>query len=284
MSEKKIIAGLYVNSFLYALAVFVIFKQIPFYAVYAKEMNLAAISIYTWIPGVFALYFAKKEKIQLHIFSKCRKPFLFAVFVPFVIAALGVLLTCPFAQFSLSYVIEAASNYSLSFPSKFFNISLFILALYFLSIVSCVSLNFFLYLGQELFWRGYLLEKLSYMSFKKRNIVSGCLFGLWLAPMVVFFDYNYFAQKFWGFALMMGFSLVVTPILSYLRSKENSVMSSTIFYSMIVTFCPIDVAFFPEGNPLFVAPVGLGGLLALACIAAPIFYSRKERDYKAARV
>jgi hypothetical protein len=83
---------------------------------------------------------------------------------------------------------------------------------------------------------------------------------------------------------MIGFSVALTPILCFLKNTENSVMSCTLFYSMIITFCPINVVFFPGGNPLLIAPVGIAGILSLASIAWPIVYVMETRERKAANI
>jgi membrane protease YdiL (CAAX protease family) len=281
---KKNLLMLYAASLAFALATFFIFKKISFYALYEKELNLAAVGIYSWIPGIFAILLAKKENIELRLINKAGKPFLFAAFMPLLVSVLGFLFSLPFSSFSKERLLEAAQVYHLCLPSQTLNMILFILALYFLSFLTSISFNFFFNLGQELFWRGYVWEKLSSFGFAKRCLISGVLFSLWFIPMIIFFGHNYPFQKFWGIFLMIGFSVTLTPVLCYLKNRENSVMSCTLFYSMIVTFWPINVVFFPGGNPLLIAPVGIAGILSLASIAWPILYVMEKRELKAANI
>lgn len=284
MHLKKNLFIVYLASFIFALSAFFLFQNISFYPFYQKELNLAAVGIYSWIPGIFAFYYAKKEKVHLNFKSTHKASFLFAALMPVIVAFLGALFSLTFAPFSLDRITEATEVYHLCFPFKALNISLFILALYFLSFLTSISFNFFLNLGQELFWRGYLWEQLKSLGFGKRCLFSGILFSIWFSPLIVFFGHNYPFQKFWGVILMIGFSLALTPILSFLKEKEKSVMSSTLFYSMILTFCPIDVVFFPSGNPLLIAPLGISGILSLASIALPIIYKMENKQVKAANI
>jgi hypothetical protein len=282
MCVRKNIISVYVVSFLFALSAFFLFKNLGCYGVYEKELNLAAVGIYSWIPGCFALYFAKKEKLKINVRCKLGMPFIFASLMPLLIAGLGIFFSLPFSVFSLNRVLEATQVYHLSFPREAINITLFVLALYGISFITSISLNFFFNLGQELFWRGYIWVKYDHLNFAMRCFTSGLLYSLWFAPLIIFFGHNYSFQKSWGVVLMLGFSLALTPILSFLREKEKGVMSSTIFYSLILTFCPIDVVFFPEGNQLLIAPLGIAGILSLFCVAIPIMYVMHQKRYKAA--
>jgi hypothetical protein len=282
MDFKKNVAIVYLLSFLFALATYFLFSSFSLYAAYEKECNLAAVGIYTWIPGLCALFFAKKEQQKICWKARLGSSFVKALLLPFVVTLLGVVLSALFSKISFDRVIEATKLYHLEFSSVFINVALFVLALYIISIVTSLTLNFFFNLGQELFWRGYLWERCRHLGFIKASLCTGLLYSFWFAPLILFFGHNYPYQKFWGMLLMLGFSLAITPVLAYLREKENSVMSSTIFYSMVVTFCPICAVLFPSGNPLVIAPLGIAGILSMSCLGCAVIYRASRRKYKAA--
>ena len=61
MCLKKNLFYVYAVSVSFAVAAFFCFSRLSFYSSYEKELNLAAVGIYSWLPGFFAIFFAKKE-------------------------------------------------------------------------------------------------------------------------------------------------------------------------------------------------------------------------------
>lgn len=241
------------------------FICIQFFSVspHLDKIRLLLVSSYMWIPGICALICGKQEGINLKIFKKPSIYSLHALLIPLVIVTLGVLLSIPFHAFSTEHVLKAADKFHLTFSSPLLNISIVVVGLYVLGVFASLTSNFLFALGEELFWRGYVWEKLKGLGFWRASLFIGALWGIWHAPIVLLFGHNYPEHPILGIILMVVLCILMTPVFLYLRIKDESLMAPTIFHGMFNAFCPICVVFFPGARELLVAPLGLGGMLAL---------------------
>jgi membrane protease YdiL (CAAX protease family) len=75
--------------------------------------------------------------------------------------------------------------------------------------------------GEELGWRGYLFPKLLPLGQRRAIILSGVIWGLWHAP-VILQGHNYPEHPYLGVFLMVGFCLLLGAILCwfYLRTRS----------------------------------------------------------------
>ena len=53
------------------------------------------------------------------------------------------------------------------------------------SLAAAVTINMLAALGEELGWRGYLHEKLISRGFWKCSLITGIIWGLWHAPLIL---------------------------------------------------------------------------------------------------
>lgn len=238
------------------------------------SLKLVITSVYMWIPGICALIFSRKEEVKLTIFRKPSCYFWHALWLPLPMVVLGVLLSMPFGGFSIEGLLEVARAYGLQFSSPILNVVIVIMALYVISVVASVTVNFLFALGEELFWRGYLFEKVKHLGFWRACLIIGLLWGIWHAPVIVFFGHNYPEHVFLGVIWMIMCTLLMTPIFVHLRIKDKSLMAPTVLHGMINAFCPICAVFFPEGSDLLIAPLGIGGILALLVMNGYFFLPR----------
>lgn len=78
-------------------------------------------------------------------------------------------------------------------------------------------------LGEELGWRGWLLPKLMPLGAVPVIILSGVIWGLWHAPLVLL-GYNYPTAPGWlGVVCMIGMCTVVGALFGWLRLRSESV-------------------------------------------------------------
>lgn len=70
--------------------------------------------------------------------------------------------------------------------------------------------------GEELGWRGFLVSALAPMGFWKMSVVSGIIWGLWHAPLILL-GYNFGRTDFIGLAMMVGFCFFVGVLLNWAR-------------------------------------------------------------------
>ncbi|SEB42841.1 CAAX protease self-immunity [Paramicrobacterium humi] len=153
--------------------------------------------------------------------------------VALVVAALviGALLgTYPadFARFSgYRSLLAATGAASLPIP-----IGLLVAAQY-LNIVVGAALNLIPALGEELGWRGWLLPKLLPLGTVPALLISGAVWGLWHAPLILL-GYNYPTASGWlGVLLMMGMCVVMGGIFGWLRIRSRSVWPAALAHGAL---------------------------------------------------
>lgn len=83
-------------------------------------------------------------------------------------------------------------------------------------------INVFFALGEELGWRGYLLRKLLPLGQWPALLLSGTIWGLWHAPVIIM-GHNYPGHPVVGPFLMIGFCLLMGIILGWLQLASGSV-------------------------------------------------------------
>ncbi|PCI91289.1 hypothetical protein COB11_08555 [Candidatus Aerophobetes bacterium] len=157
------------------------------------------------------------------------------------------------------------------------NVSLFIGYNLFAAALAACTINFLFTLGEELLWRGYLWEKLKCLGFYKGSGIIGFLWGLWHAPIILFFGHNYPEHRLFGVLMMIAFCVLFAPIYTYLRIKDKSLMAPTILHGMTNAFMSLALVFFPGGKNIVLAPLGFGGLIALAIVNIYFFRNKKRR-------
>ena len=75
--------------------------------------------------------------------------------------------------------------------------------------------------GEELGWRGYLFPKLLHLGQGKAILLTGIIWGLWHAP-VILQGHNYPGHPVLGVFLMIGFCLLLGAILCWLYLRTRS--------------------------------------------------------------
>ncbi|WP_062352074.1 CPBP family intramembrane glutamic endopeptidase [Herbidospora yilanensis] len=78
-------------------------------------------------------------------------------------------------------------------------------------------------LGEELGWRGWLLPKLMPLGALPAVLISGVIWGLWHAPLILL-GYNYPDAPGWlGVTAMVGTCILVGAVFGWLRLRSGSV-------------------------------------------------------------
>jgi len=86
-------------------------------------------------------------------------------------------------------------------------------------------------LGEELGWRGWLLPKLMPLGAVPAIVISGVIWGLWHAPLVLL-GYNYLHAPGWlALTMMAGMCIVIGAIFSWLRIRSDSVWPAALAHA-----------------------------------------------------
>ncbi len=241
--------------------------------------------IYMFVPLVAAIVIqrvAYREPIALplRIGWQINRWWLAAWLIPAVLAAatLGVSLLLPTVQFSTEMhglfgryqslltpeQMEEARNQLSGLPV---HPAWFILLQ---AMIAGVTVNTLAAFGEEAGWRGLLLSELLPLGAWKSSLMIGAVWGLWHAPLVLM-GHNYPDHPGVGVLLMVIFCVLLSPLLTLVTLRGNSVLAAAILHGTIngVAFLPI--AMVEGGSDLATGLTGLPGIIVLLAVNAVLF-------------
>lgn len=115
--------------------------------------------------------------------------------------------------------------------------------------------------GEEFGWRGYLLPKLMPLGTNKALIISGIIWGLWHAPLVLM-GFHYGQHIFLGVIFFTILVMLLGIYIGYLRLASGSVIVAAFAHGVFnAQGYGIWTVIFPTINPL------IGGIFGLVGIA-----------------
>jgi len=259
------------------------FIAVSFFAFGGKWFTPASLVmaiIYMFIPMVIAIVVQKfiyKESLKrtLGISFKLNRWFLVAWLLPPIIAfaSLGVSLLFPNVQYSagmeslferFEFILTAKQLQQMKnqLANSFIH-PIWIALLQ--GLIAGISINAVAGFGEELGWRGFLQRELNFMGFWKSSIVIGVIWGIWHAPIILQ-GHNYPQHPFTGVVMMILFTLLWSPIFSYIRLKANSVIAAAIFHGSLNGTAALSLMFTKGGNDLILGITGLAGFIVLIVV------------------
>ena len=145
-----------------------------------------------------------------------------------------------------------------------------------------MTINAVFAFGEEIGWRGYLVELFKGQGFIRTSVVTGAIWGLWHAPLILN-GHNYPQHPVAGVFMMVLMCILFTPILLYFRHKSGSVIVAAIMHGTFNGVVGLSNIFVLPFNDLLVGAPGLAGMLVLLGSDAAIFlydrYVTKERIF-----
>lgn len=124
-------------------------------------------------------------------------------------------------------------------------------------LVAGATVNAIAAFGEEAGWRGLMLYELRDKGFWRVSAVTGVVWGLWHAPLVAQ-GYNYPAHPAVGVAAMVVFTVLASPLLTYVRLKARTVIALSVFHGTVNATASISV----------IAVTGVSGMVVGAGVAA----------------
>jgi len=124
--------------------------------------------------------------------------------------------------------------------------------------------------GEEFGWRGYLLNKLCSGGLWHSIWVSGIIWGIWHAP-VVLMGHNFPENPYLGVVIMTLACIPLGAILIWFRLKSGSAVVVGFTHGVINGTVFLGGAFVPTTSMIWVNPLGLVGL-PLLTISAFLLY------------
>ncbi len=113
--------------------------------------------------------------------------------------------------------------------------------------------------GEEIGWRGYLLPKLMPLGTWPALILSGIIWGLWHAP-VILLGYNYPAHPQLGVLLMTGMCVILGILFGWTRLRTGSVWPAVFAHGSLNGAAGLMMVMGREGADFDTALVGITGL------------------------
>ncbi len=136
-------------------------------------------------------------------------------------------------------------------------------------------------LGEEIGWRGFLVPELSRKySFTATAIISGVIWALWHAPVILFSDYGKEGVSIWyGLACFTVMVISSCFVYTWLRLRSGSLWTAVILHASHNAL--IQAIFNPlTGNtgptPYVIGEFGIGLALATMVIAFLFWQRRRE--------
>ncbi|UCB45747.1 MAG: CPBP family intramembrane metalloprotease [Spirochaetota bacterium] len=124
--------------------------------------------------------------------------------------------------------------------------------------------------GEELGWRGFLQKELNAMGFYRSSIVTGAIWGLWHAPIILQ-GHNYPEHPIIGVFMMIVWCILLAPIFSYVRMKSKSVIAAAIIHGSLNSTAGLAIMVVKGGNDLLIGVTGFAGFIVLTALNALLF-------------
>ncbi len=141
----------------------------------------------------------------------------------------------------------------------------------FQGLLAGLTVNGLFSFGEEYGWRGVLADELRPLGTWRANLLTGVLWGLWHAPIIILLGHNYGAEWGWGIPLMVAWTTPLSFVLSWVRVRSGSVLAPAFLhgaYNGTYGFLALSII----GGSLFVSPpLGLLMALVLAAVAVVVW-------------
>ncbi len=136
------------------------------------------------------------------------------------------------------------------------------------SLVAGATINAILAFGEEIGWRGLLLDELSRkMSRTEAILMIGVIWAAWHFPLIILFGYNYPENRLLGLLLYMVICIIWSWILAILRTKSLSIIHPSVMHGTINSLGGLMLITVPVDRVIGI-PVGLLSIMASATILA----------------
>lgn len=133
-----------------------------------------------------------------------------------------------------------------------------------------ITINGIFAFGEEIAWRGYLLKLFKGKKFMTTALLTGTIWGLWHAPIILN-GHNYPQHPVFGVLMMTVFCVLLTPMLMYFRKKSGSVIVPAIMHGTFNGVVGISLIMVTPANDLLYGASGLAGFITLLIVDIIIF-------------
>lgn len=137
-------------------------------------------------------------------------------------------------------------------------------------LIAGITINAVAGFGEELGWRGLLQREFGYLGFWKSSGIIGLIWGVWHAPIILQ-GHNYPQHPLEGVFMMTIFTLLLSPIFSYVRLKAKSVIAAAIIHGSLNATAGLSILVVKGGSDLTIGVTGMAGFIVLALANLGLF-------------
>jgi len=138
------------------------------------------------------------------------------------------------------------------------------------AIIAGYTVNALFAFGEEVGWRGYLLNTLKGKPFWKACVFIGAVWGIWHAPLILL-GHNYPEHPQIGVVMMMLFCIFITPLHIYIRVKTKSIYGASILHGFLNALAGMPLLIIVGGNDLTIGATGAAGMIALVIMNVGLY-------------
>lgn len=137
-----------------------------------------------------------------------------------------------------------------------------------------LTINALAALGEELGWRGLLLTELSPLGFWRLSAVTGVVWGVWHAPIILQ-GHNFPESPVAGVLTMTVWTVFASPVFTYLTVRARSVLAATFFHGSFNAVGSFSLVYLTGAGNLLTAAVGVAGIgAAVLAVVACVVHDR----------
>lgn len=138
------------------------------------------------------------------------------------------------------------------------------------ALLAGATVNTFAAFGEEAGWRGLLQHELAPVGFWPSSLLIGLVWGVWHAPIILA-GYNYPQHPRAGVGMMVVFTLLLAPILSYVRWRAGSVLAPSVLHGVLNATTGLAVLPVRGGDDLTTGVTGFPGFVVLVVADVALF-------------
>ena len=204
---------------------------------------------------------------------KNKKFALVAMFVPAVLVFVGAvsfyLIFPNDLDYSGNYIIQTFGSFGAPLEINFTVPSLLIMGMVVCIISAFCVPSWFIALGEDIGWQGYLLPLLcKKMTTRQAVLLIGALWGMAHAPLIysgMNYGLNYVGAPYSGIAMMILFCMTIGIYMSFVTLKTNNCMYAAIIHGAvnIIGETPIFISLSTQSVLLGPNPSGVIGMSVL---------------------
>ena len=147
-----------------------------------------------------------------------------------------------------------------------------------------ITLNAVFAFGEEIAWRGFLMEIFKGKKFLTAILWIGVIWGLWHAPLILN-GHNYPQHPVAGVFMMVILCILLTTMLMYFRKKSGSVIVAAIMHGTINAVAGVTAIVVTPAHDLLYGGAGVAGMIVLLVVDVCLYlYDRfvsKEKLFTA---